>query len=131
MMIPLLKIYWPILLSIGTASLFIIMGGLCLIMNSVSREQKTRASLNPINDNNPPLVSDIKIKPITISSQDINAISGDDVMATQLDLARAYIETGRKLLAKKILTHVVKFGKMSQQREAQNLMLLLELDTRE
>src|SRR5688572_29003856 len=45
-----------------------------------------------------------------LTSQDIRAISGEDVMATQLDLARAYIEMGKKSLAKQILQHVTQHG---------------------
>lgn len=57
-----------------------------------------------------------------ITSQDIKAIAGDDVMATQLDLARAYVEMGKKQLAKKILQHVVTNGDISQKEQAQRLI---------
>ncbi|TAK71526.1 MAG: hypothetical protein EPO11_11215 [Gammaproteobacteria bacterium] len=74
----------------------------------------------------PPMVNAIrKSKPLTITSQDFSAIAGDDVVATQLDLARAYIETGRKLLAKKILEHVVEQGTDVQQNEARTLLGLI------
>jgi FimV-like protein len=43
-------------------------------------------------------------------------------MATQLDLARAYIETGKKQLAKKILEHVITQGDHVHQEEARNLL---------
>lgn len=66
-------------------------------------------------------------KPITITSQDIKAIAGDDVMTTQLDLARAYIEMDKKQLAKKILEHVIENGDMTHKREANALILTLEL----
>jgi FimV-like protein len=59
---------------------------------------------------------------LVITSSDISAIAGDDVMATQLDLARAYVETGRHLLAKKILDHVREHGNQYQQREARELL---------
>lgn len=59
---------------------------------------------------------------LVITSSDISAIAGDDVMATQLDLARAYIETGRHLLAKKILDHVREHGNRLQQQEAHQLL---------
>lgn len=62
---------------------------------------------------------------ITITSSDISAIAGDDVLATQLDLARAYIETGRKQLAKKILEHVALQGSDAQQNEARTLLGLI------
>ena len=64
-------------------------------------------------------------KNITITSNDISAIAGDDVLSTQLDLARAYIETGRKQLAKKILEHVANQGTDAQQNEARTLLGLI------
>ncbi len=39
--------------------------------------------------------------PLIITSQDIKAIAGDNVITTQLDLARAYIEIGKKKIGKK------------------------------
>lgn len=60
--------------------------------------------------------------PVIITSQDIKAIAGDNVITTQLDLARAYIEMGKKQLAKKILEHVVAHGNSVQQHEAQELI---------
>lgn len=66
--------------------------------------------------------SEKKAAAITITSHDFTAIAGEDVLATQLDLARAYIETGRKKLAKKILMHVVEQGSPAQQDEAQRLI---------
>lgn len=59
--------------------------------------------------------------PITITSHDIKAIAGEDIIATQLDLARAYIEMDKKQLAKKILDHVTQYGDETQQRAAREL----------
>ena len=64
----------------------------------------------------------LKNSTITITSQDIRAIAGDDVLTTQLDLARAYIEIGKTKLAQKILDHVVKHGTDSQKKAAYQLM---------
>lgn len=61
-----------------------------------------------------------------LSSQDIRAISGGDVMATQLDLARAYIEMDKTSLAKKILLHVAEHGNPAQQQEARQLVNVLK-----
>lgn len=47
-------------------------------------------------------------------------------MATQLDLARAYIEMGKKKLAKKILGHVVEHGDAIQQQQANKLITVIE-----
>lgn len=57
-----------------------------------------------------------------ITSQDIRAIAGEDMISTQLDLARAYIEIGKKQLAKKILDHAIKQGNLSQRQQAHQLM---------
>jgi FimV-like protein len=62
---------------------------------------------------------------ITISSRDIKAIAGEDLLATQLDLARAYIETGRKQLAQKMLKYIMQQGSHSQQQEAERLLIKL------
>lgn len=59
---------------------------------------------------------------IVITSQDIKAIAGENIMSTQLDLARAYIEMDKKSLAKKILNHVIEHGEPSQQQEAKELV---------
>ncbi|MCD6038873.1 MAG: hypothetical protein K0S27_273 [Gammaproteobacteria bacterium] len=67
----------------------------------------------------------IKKVPTLITSQDIKAIAGDDRMTTQLDLARAYIEIGKKKLAKKILDHVTQYGNLNQQQVAKQLMMNL------
>lgn len=56
---------------------------------------------------------------------DFSAIAGDDVIATQLDLARAYIETNNKQNAKKILKVVIHQGNQSQKEEARTLLGLI------
>lgn len=56
------------------------------------------------------------------SDDDFFAIAGEDVMVTQLDLARAYIETDKKSLAKQILASVVVQGNATQQSEAKRLL---------
>ena len=61
-------------------------------------------------------------KPLVITSSDISAIAGEDTIATQLDLARAYIETGKTQLAKKILSHALQKGSAIQRQEAQALL---------
>jgi FimV-like protein len=56
------------------------------------------------------------------SSKDISAIAGDNVIATQLDLAKAYIEMDQKNLAKRILNEALKLGNAAQKNEAQLLI---------
>ncbi len=63
-----------------------------------------------------------------ISSKDIEMVAGEDVVTTQLDLARAYIEMGKRNLAKSILFHVKKHGKEDQQVEARRLIKSLEVE---
>ncbi len=58
----------------------------------------------------------------TISSKDIEPIAGEDVLRTQLDLARAYLETDRKNLAKSILHNVIEQGSFEQKQEANRLL---------
>lgn len=57
--------------------------------------------------------------------QDMQAIAGDDVFTTQLDLARAYIELGHQKLAKQILEHVINQGDDNQKQAAQALLSTL------
>ncbi len=64
--------------------------------------------------------NELRARPVT--NQHIDAIAGDDVMTTQLDLARAYIEMDEKKLAKEILHDVIQDGNPLQQRQAQNLI---------
>ncbi len=56
------------------------------------------------------------------NNENIDAIAGDDVITTQLDLARAYIEMDEKNLARDILKQVIQQGNSIQQHEAKLLM---------
>lgn len=67
----------------------------------------------------------LKQSAVIITSKDIRAIAGDDVISTQLDLARAYVEVGKKKIAKQILQHVQTNGDVHQQKLAQQLMASL------
>lgn len=57
-----------------------------------------------------------------IANYDISAIAGDDVMVTQLDLARAYIEMGKIQLAQQLLQNVIRDGDVKYQEEARQLL---------
>jgi FimV-like protein len=101
----------------GVMSIFI--GGLYLIFKFLKPRKKKKRMLRPVTVSSPKIKnSGIHV----ITSNDINAIAGDDVLATQLDLARAYIETGKAQLAKKILEYVVAKGTASQKQEARHLL---------
>lgn len=97
MMTLIIKSYFILLLSIGLGSIIIFLTGCYFIF---------KRPVSPETD-----------------SEDILAIAGDDVITTQLDLARAYIETGRKQLAKTILESVAQQGSAPQQQEARHLLL--------
>lgn len=109
----LIKSYLYIFLSIGLGALLILLTGFYFIFKSLRTEAKPQSNSLQEHDNI------TERQRIIITSHDINAIAGEDAIATQLDLARAYIETGRQQLAKNILTYVVKQGSAVQQREAQ------------
>lgn len=67
-----------------------------------------------------------KIKSATdFTQEDINTIAGEDVIATQLDLAKAYLEMDNKPSAKKMLKLIAKQGNNIQREEAKQLMKAL------
>lgn len=125
-----LNSYFTILISIAIGSLMLFILGLYLIFRPTKKVAVVKIEpqlLAPKQLEAPPKQeSTIKSSPTTtklvVTSQDISAIAGDDVISTQLDLARAYIETGKKQLAKKILEYVGVHGDIVQQDEAQRLM---------
>lgn len=111
--------YSNILLAIGIMSLLIFTLGLIIILR-VTREKKRESLMDLIQSPKKSGQIDKILLPDTAS--DVSTISGEDPMATQLDLARAYIETGKKQFAKIILTAVIKEGSNSYQEEAQRLL---------
>lgn len=98
----LLKSYYDVLISIILASLSIFTLGLYFILRKPKQKQTMLDNAH--------------------FDEDFNAISGDDVLSTQLDLARAYIETGSKNLANEILRYVAEQGSAEQQKEARMLL---------
>ena len=79
---------------------------------STTKEKKCEKKFEKIPD---------ALKPLTITNRHITAIAGEDIFATQLDLARAYIEAGRIELAKKIILFVLEKGSAIQMQEAKIL----------
>jgi FimV-like protein len=111
MMTLITKQYFNILMGIGISSLLIlILGMLGLFWLFKDKKSVTKKS--------------IVVTEYTEHTSDISAIAGDDVVATQLDLARAYIETGKSSQAKKILEYVLAKGNEIQQKEARDLLLV-------
>ncbi len=117
-----IKSYLSLLILLGLGSIVFFACGLFLIIK-INRTPKL-IKTSPISV----LASEKKndsLKLYQVTSNDIRAISGGDEIATQLDLARAYIETGRKQIAKKMLDHIIQKGNDTQQQEAQYLLDLL------
>lgn len=128
-----IRCYAIIFISIGLASILLFVLGLRMIYKRASRPLPTKNNGNSFIAatkksgahalQRKSAKEDISQKPLlTITSTDINAIAGEDALSTQLDLARAYIETGRKQLAKKILLYVAEQGNDLQQEEAKQLL---------
>lgn len=101
-----LKTYLNLILAIAIpACLTLLIGIFYIVKDCLSFKKDARASSEAI--------------------VDFSAIAGDDLLATQLDLARAYLETDKKQLAKNILNLVAKQGSQIQQKEARHLLGLL------
>lgn len=92
-----IKSYFAILLSIGISALMVFAVGLYFILRNPAR-------------------------PMSRDKMFYAGIAGDDVVATQLDLARAYIETGKSADAKTLLKLVTSKGSAIQKKEAKLLM---------
>ena len=118
-----LKSYMVTLSLIGVAAILLfIIGSYIIVRFIIPIRLPSEVISDPVIVN---VNTKIPKKRLTISSRDIRAIAGEDVISTQLDLARAYIESGRKKLAKKILEHVMHQGSDTQQQEAKSLMALI------
>lgn len=100
-----IKSFLPLFIAITVGSLLIFLIGLYYIY--ISCFHSTKASDE------------------SAHNKDIAAIAGDNLIATQLDLARAYIELNQKNKAKKILNNVAKQGSHAQQKEARMLLGLI------
>jgi FimV-like protein len=94
-----IKSYLSVLLTVGLGCLFIFSLGLYWILAPTS--------------------------PSLDHDSDLASIAGEDIIATQLDLARAYIETNNKQTAKKVLKSVISQGNKMQKAEAKVLLGLI------
>ena len=99
--------YRTLIFSISAAALILFLMGSWLILRATWQEEPAES---------------VELPP---EAKDLTAIAGDDVFATQLDLARAYIETGSGKLARAILQRVLKQGGKADQQEAQRLLSTL------
>lgn len=113
-----IKSYSSILIAIGGAALIIFLLGVYFIL-SFSRERKP-VRHTAVSSGKKSRRSD-KITPSEAMNH-VNSISAEDPVATQLDLAKAYIESGKAQLAKVILASVIRHGSTAYQQEAQRLL---------
>jgi FimV-like protein len=111
-----LKSYFSTLFLIAVACFFILSIGIYLIFKFNKREKALARKVIVPNMN-------VVDEAATATSEaDIAAIAGDDLFATQLDLARAFIESGKKQFAKKILENILESGSADQRQEARLLL---------
>jgi pilus assembly protein FimV len=114
--------YSNVLLAIGLVAAFVFVLGIYFIFRMAQTPEPDKFTLNI-----PAAHKSIQIEKTVLpdTASDVTAIAGDDPMATQLDLARAYIETGKKQFAKIILAAVIREGNAIHQEEAQRLLSTL------
>ncbi len=113
-----LKSYLSLLISIGAGAVCILIAGIYLISKLFSTPKVKLAPKAPISI----AASKQVVAQHNVTINDMAAIAGDDLLSTQLDLARAYLETEKKHLAKKILEQVLEQGSATQQMEARQLL---------
>jgi len=99
-----IKSYLAVFVSIALVSISLLFAGLYFIFRTVPRASAASASKTPV------------------EVDDLSAIAGEDLIATQMDLARAYIETGKQQPAIAILSTIIKQGSPTQQEEARTLL---------
>ena len=109
------KSYFQILIAIGGVAMLIFLFGTYLIFR-LARSNKNQRTVTIKNLPAKSKSSDRNESP------DVHAIAGEDPVSTQLDLARAYIESGKNQLAKIILESVAETGCAEHQEEAQRLL---------
>lgn len=111
------KSYFTILFAVGLGGLLLFFGGLFLIIRYFSSSKQPLRMCQVIN------LSELHAHPADEAPGSLAAIAGDNVTATQLDLARAYIETNQFHAAKQLIDIVKREGNASQQSEADKLMI--------
>ena len=114
-----IKSYMTTLIVVGSVAALAFVLGLYFIVRTM-RAAKRESMMDLIQAKQTSRRSQKVDLPDTAS--DVSTISGEDPMATQLDLARAYIETGKNPFAKIILATVIKEGNSLYQEEAKRLL---------
>lgn len=116
MIFTLIQSYLTILILVATASLIFLILGVNWIVKKPQQTKTKSASMQDM------VFATPKVLEVNAASPDLTAIAGDDLMATQLDLARAYIETGKGQSAKSILKQVLAQGSDVERQEAEQLL---------
>lgn len=111
-----IQTYFTVLLSVALISGAMLMLGIFFIFKNQQPAKPT--DIEPLWRH--PLADADKAN---IEIDDLNAIAGENLFSTQLDLARAYIETDHPHLAKEILDAVLLHGTDTQRQEAQRLLI--------
>lgn len=134
-----IKSYFTIFLSVGIGCIIFFAVGLIFIFKKLIRHNSSLSIKNSAEETqfiyernavsrtlHPKTEIEDNIKRENLATtpviNDISAIAGDNVISTQLDLARAYLETDKKSLAKKILQDVILQGDHLQKKEAEHLL---------
>jgi FimV-like protein len=131
-----IKHYLTLFISVGIGAVFIFALGVYAIIRIFYFSAKQTPKVEPVlTIHNEALPAGLKSSSsmssmsslslstdIHFGAQDLVAIAGDDLMATQLDLARAYIESGNNKQAKTLLNNVISQGSATQQQEANHLL---------
>ena len=112
------KSYSSIMLAVGGAALCIFALGSYLIIRLMRDRNAKPAITVAVPRNEKPVAKIAHAETLN----DVSAISGEDPLATQLDLAKAYIESGKAQLARIILAAVIKHGDAGYQEEARRLL---------
>ena len=120
----LIQAYAGLLTSIAVVALCCFVLGVYVILRLFATPANTRKQILTEPMAQPVTVANAKTKSLTAKQllQDLTAIAGEDILLTQLDLAQAYIDSGKKDLAKNILNNVLAQGSAAYKQEAKQLL---------
>lgn len=113
--------YFNLLLIVGGFGFILFLVG-CYLTIKFTRSQK--ALMSTMQTNLPQSV-DTTFK----NNDSIDAIAGEDIYSTYLDLARAYLETNRMTLANELLKQVSENGHDHQKKQANALLEVISNNT--
>ena len=122
MILAFIKTYLSLIISLLAPSIFMIAGGIYLIFKPSKLAAASPNIAKPVLAQAVPEVTRPKKLTAKQLLQDLTAIAGEDILLTQLDLAQAYIDSGKKDLARNILQNVLAQGSALYQQEARQLL---------